>query len=84
LIKKKGIEGIIKTVNQYGLNGAHRFLKIREPQAVLEHQLSTFKGQSGAPILVTLPVSKANVVIGIHRGSAGNVQKKNLGRLLTP
>jgi hypothetical protein len=75
-------------LHQWGLiRGKDRIEEINEEKGQIVHKISTVKGQSGSPILLTDSSGKTTI-IGIHKGG---VQKKindkkvliNVGRLVT-
>jgi tetratricopeptide (TPR) repeat protein len=84
---KKGLDGMVKSIYQYGFFRKYRFIKIRK-EKVLIHQISTGEGQSGASIVCPDKQGRL-VIVGVHKGGLytvveGEDIKANHGRLFTP
>jgi hypothetical protein len=74
-------------VFQYGLARAERLLDINEKRSAIYHTISSYPGQSGAPLLLEVEEGK-HVIFGIHKGTVtttikGQSIKANAARLLT-
>jgi hypothetical protein len=86
---KVGMEEMDMKVFPYGIACTGRIIDIKESRAAIYHTISSFLGQSGAPILLTHPPDSGKyLIIGLHKGGvdtkvAGKPVKANTGRLLT-
>lgn len=69
------------TVNQFGLSETGKVDKVFKTRPEIRYRISTFPGQSGAPIV--LKDSGRFRIVGIHKGAIPNKKDLNAGRVIT-